>query len=257
MGDRFGGEAQLRKAEFLAEVTNKVLQELVIRCAKTEVIRDYFQVAVVGYGVGKNGVASALGGALQGRDFVKISELAENPVRVDTRTKKIPDGAGGLVDTNVRFPVWVDPRNENGTPMCSAIRYAQKLVTEWLSEHGSCFPPIVLHITDGESGDGDPRPLAKELTSLSSTDGGVLFFNCHVSSSKAPKVIFPSDDSGLPDEPSRVLYESSSVVPSAFSAAAKEHGINLSETTRGFVFNADPVDLVQFFEIGTRPSNLR
>jgi len=31
----------------------------------------------------------------------------------------------------------------------------------------------------------------------------------------------------------------------------------LTEAARGFVFNADVAALVQFFDIGTRPANLR
>jgi len=35
---------------------------------------------------------------------------------------------------------------------------------------------------------------------------------------------------------------------------AKNYGFNLSDGTRGFVFNADAVLVIQVLDIGTRPS---
>jgi len=37
----------------------------------------------------------------------------------------------------------------------------------------------------------------------------------------------------------------------------QQEGINVSENTRGFAFQADLVTLIKFLDIGTRPSNLR
>jgi hypothetical protein len=33
--------------------------------------------------------------------------------------------------------------------------------------------------------------------------------------------------------------------------------MHITETSRGFAFNADMVSLIRFLDIGTRPSNLR
>jgi hypothetical protein len=45
------------------------------------------------------------------------------PARVETRTKKVSDGAGGLVDQAVKFPIWFDAVASGGTPMCGAERH--------------------------------------------------------------------------------------------------------------------------------------
>jgi hypothetical protein len=58
-------EAGGSKAEVVADALNRLLTELAIRCAKEEGVRDYFHVAVIGYG-GRT-AHSALGGALQGQ----------------------------------------------------------------------------------------------------------------------------------------------------------------------------------------------
>src|ERR1700733_3775555 len=94
MGDTFPGEGAKRKADGVADAINKLLQELVIRCAKEEGIRDYFHVGVIGYG---STVGPAFGGALSGKDLAPISAIANSPARIEERAKKVDDGAGGLV----------------------------------------------------------------------------------------------------------------------------------------------------------------
>ena len=258
MADPFGGgEGQLRKADILADVTNRTLRDLVIRSTKAEEIRDYYCVAVMGYGTSSGEVASAFVGQLAGKSFAKISEVGEYPARVDNRLKKVPDGAGGLVDQPLRFPIWVDPSAQHKTPMCAALDTVRALLESWLGEHPHCFPPVVLHITDGESTDGDPTTAARAITALSSTDGNVLLFNCHLSSQRAGAIAYPSDGTGLPNEFARLLFEMSSVMPAEFRKTASETGLIMGEGSRGFVFNADPTALIQFFDIGTRPANLR
>jgi hypothetical protein len=113
------------KAQGLADAINKLLQNLCIKCAKEEGIRDYFHVGVIGYG---KVVGPAFAGALSGRELVPISEVGATPARVDARTKKVSDGAGGLVEQAVKFPVWFDATAEGGTPMCAALQEAGRIV---------------------------------------------------------------------------------------------------------------------------------
>ena len=254
MADGFGGGEGLRKSDFVADVVNRTLHDLVIRCTKAEEIRNYYFVSIIGYG---GAVQSAFSGALAGKMTVPIGEVADNPARLDTRTKKVSDGAGGLVDQQVRFPIWIDAGSGGGTPMCAALAQAKTVLEQWLPEHKNGFPPTVLHLTDGESTDGDPTALGKELHSLATSDGAVLVFNCHVSSQRAAKVEYPSGDAGLPDQFARTLFGISSILPESFRRAADQTGVKVAEGARGFVFNGDPTSVVQFFEIGTRPANLR
>jgi|SRR5579871_389152 len=254
MNDAFGGEQVLRKADFVADVVNRTIHDLVIRCTRTEEVRNYYYISVVGYG---GSVGPALGGSLSGKTLPSISEVAEMPARVEERTKKIPDGAGGIVETKVRFPVWMDPVSNGGTPMCQSFAYVRDLIDQWLSQHKSGFPPTILHLTDGESTDGDPSSTGRELLSRETGDGALLLFNCRVSSRHSMKIDFPSDESRLPDEFSKMLFSLSGVLPAPFRRAANDIGISVGEGARGFVFNGDPVSVAQFFDIGTRPANLR
>jgi hypothetical protein len=254
MGDSFGGEIAARKADFVADVMNRTLHDLVIRCTRTEEVRNYCHISVIGYG---GSVGPVLAGPLAGRDLVPVAELADNPARIETRNKKVSDGAGGLVDTQVRFPIWLEPTVGGGTPMCQALGMVSQIVDHWVSEHRSGFPPTILHLTDGESTDGDPSEIGKKIMSARTSDGDALLFSCHVSSTRSSKVEFPSGDSSLPDNFAKMLFNISSTLPQPFLQSAQQIGLNMGEGARGFVFNGDAASVVQFFEIGTRPANMR
>ncbi|MEO7143652.1 MAG: hypothetical protein ABI165_09145, partial [Bryobacteraceae bacterium] len=206
------------KADGVADAINRLLQNLVIKCAKSEGVRDYYHVGVIGYG---SKVGPALSGELSDRTLVPISELAEHPQRIEERTRKMDDGAGGLVDQTVRFPVWFDAASKGGTPMCEALALAERTVRDWIAQHPSSFPPIVTNISDGESTDGDPTTAAQRIQGLTTDDGAALLFNIHLSSNRAAPVEFPDSDAQLADRYSRLLFGMSSDLPSHIQQAAR------------------------------------
>lgn len=249
------GETVQQKAQGVADTINRWLQELSIKCAKSEGVRDYYHIGVIGYGAN---VGPAFAGTLTGRELVPLSMIAENPARLEERTKRIPDGAGGLVEQTVRFPIWFDPVANGGTPMCRASGEAYTILDQWLTDHPSCFPPTVIHITDGESTDGDPSDTFVRLTSLSSSDGNLLLFNIHLSANpNARPIRFPDSLDSLPDDYARMLFRTASFLTPAMRSVAREQGLSMSDQAKGFVLNADMVSLIQALDIGTRPSNLR
>jgi hypothetical protein len=255
MADRFGNsESSSSKADQVATIINRFLQNLVVRCAKAEGIRDYFEVGVIGYG---NTAGFALRGALDGVGIVPISRVAASPLRVEERTRKVDDGAGGLVDQPVKFPVWFDAIANGGTPMGQALGLAQQSLLDFVQRHPDCFPPIVVNITDGEATDGDPSNAAVALRQVATSDGNVLLFNVHCSSTKAQPIIFPADATILPDRFAQLLFSMSSELTESMRVSAQADGIAVADTSRGFVFNADPVALITLLDIGTRASNLR
>ena len=254
MADPFGEDSKRRKSDQVADVLNRLLQNLIIKCAKQEGVRDYYHIGVIGYG---NQVGPAFAGALAGKDLVPISEVANTPARIETRTKKGDDGAGGLADQTVKFPIWFDPIAHGGTPMCQALTQAQSVMQGWVDQHPHGFPPVVINISDGEPTDGDPSAPAEALMQVSSSDGNVLLFNIHISSHNASAVLFPDGDESLPDDHARLLFNISSRLPDFLRTFVQQEGISVSDNTRGFAFQADLVTLIKFLDIGTRPSNLR
>jgi uncharacterized protein YegL len=254
MEDDWSGEPGKKKADGLATIINRLLQNLVLKCAKSEGIRDYYHVGVIGYG---GSVGPAFSGELSNRDLVPISEIANAPARIEERTRKVDDGVGGLVDQTVKFPVWFDATASGGTPMRAALSCTEGILTAWISQHADGFPPIVINITDGESTDGDPTQAAGAVTSLATTDGHALLFNVHLSEHRAEPIQFPDAEGGLPDQYAKLLFRMSSPLPPSMQGVARQEGFEVGGAARGFVFNADMVSVIQFLDIGTRPSNLR
>jgi hypothetical protein len=167
------------------------------------------------------------------------------------------DGAGGIIEQSVKFPVWFEAHASGGTPMCQAITKAAEELVAWCDAHPSSYPPTVLHITDGESTDGDPEQLAAHLKQLQTSDGGVLMFNLHVKPSSSSAIEFPSSETGLPDTYAKLLFRMSSPLPDHLIRFAQDKGHQIGMEARGFMFNADAVQIVDFFDIGTRASQLR
>src|SRR5439155_11815064 len=183
---------------------------LVLKCAKSEGIRDYFYVGAIAYG---GQVAPAWGGALAGQHLIPVSNLANSPLRVEARTRKIDDGAGGILEQKFKFPVWFEAKPGGRTPMCQALATAQQFLKVFLERFPSCYPPLVVNITDGMSTDGDPRAAATALCELASTDGNVLLFNAHISNSVALPIEFPDKEDALPDNFAKLLFRMSSPLP--------------------------------------------
>jgi hypothetical protein len=243
----------------VADAINRLLRELTIKCAKSEGVRDYYHIGVIGYGGDEtaNRVSPAFVGPLAGRELAPICDIANNPARIEERSKKIDDGAGGLVDQKVKFPIWFDAIAGGGTPMCGALNMAQTILSGWVAQHPSGFPPICINVSDGESTDGDPTTAAEGVKSLGTSDGNVLLFNIHLSSQAGAPVEFPESEIGLPDQFAKLLYKMSSPLPAHMQSIARGEGMRVSEMSRGFAFNADMVALIRFLDIGTHPSNFR
>lgn len=243
------------KAEFVADALNRTLMNLVTRCTKAEGVRDYFEVGVLGYG--GNGVGNGFSGALGASVLNPISVIEQNPVRVEDRKKKMDDGAGGIMETSVKFPVWFEPKASGGTPMREALTSAAEELVSWCDAHPDCYPPTLLHVTDGESTDGDPEEIATHLNQIRTNDGEVLILNIHVSCLGNDTIRFPSSASGLPDTYAQLLFRMSSQLPEHLVKFAQDKGHTVGIESRGFMFNAEAAEIVDFFDIGTRASQLR
>jgi hypothetical protein len=255
MSERFGGgQGSASKADELALAINRCIHELIIKCSKDMEIYRYFQVGIIGYGYR---TGPALSGNLASQQLVWVDELYQNPLRVDTVQKQVPDGAGGLVATTVQLPVWFEPISNGGTPMNNAFQQAYAIIERWVYDHPTAFPPIVMNFTDGEPTDGDPSAIAHNLTNLSTQDGNVLLLNLHLSSSPAAAITFPDSETNLPDNHAKMLFRMASVLPDFMRGPAADYGYPTSTQSRAFIFNARIEHVIGFLNIGTRPSNLR
>src|SRR3984957_17767355 len=115
MAEPFGAQPEKPKAEGVADGINRLLQNLILKCAKGDGIRDYFHLGVIGYG---GRVAWALAGNLAGQKLVPVSVLANNPLKVEQRTRKVDNGSGGVIEQTFKFPIWFEAVAGGRTPMC-------------------------------------------------------------------------------------------------------------------------------------------
>jgi hypothetical protein len=240
-----------QKAEFVADVLNKTLYTLVTNCSKADGIRRYFDIGVLSYS--GDGIASGFHGANGNGVMRPITDVADSPLRVEERLRKTDDGAGGIVEQKTKFPIWFESKSVGRTPMRGGLMRAAEVIAEWCDSHPNSYPPTILHVTDGESTDGDPQEIADGIRELHTGDGKALLFNLHVSTQTGQETVFARDESGLVDDYSKMLFRMSSPMPAHLSQHAGDKGYSMTEGARGFIFNADPKLIVDFFEIGTRP----
>ena len=246
------------RADGVARALNKLLQTLVIKCAKQDGVRDYFEIGVIGYG---DTVRPVLGGALVGRELVRISEIA-NSARIQEETKKVPDhrNPGHFIEQKSKVPVWFEPVGAGRTPMCGAFSAAVEVLSKWVHEHRSSYPPIVVNITDGMATDGNPLYEVKRLWRIGTEDGGTLVFNCFISGESSQPILFPDSPDRLPTKYAQLLFKLSSPLPPRMRDVAEQDQNlrgNLSAESRGLAINANMATLITFLETGTKGPELR
>ena len=142
--------------------------------------------------------------------------------------------------------------------MCGAMDYVLQILRPWCDSHYFSFPPIVIHITDGESQDGNPEGNAESVRSIATSDGQVLLFNCHLSTLQTESLLFPVSEESLADEFARLLFRMSSPLPDLMVKNAEVFGVAIRPSARGMAFNADATKMIQMINVGTVVSqNLR
>lgn len=245
MNRRIAG-TEIPKRQAVADAVNSLLYEAVLRATGGDGVRHRFDIGVLGYGVGEEGVQSAFG-----KDLAPINEIAEMAKPPSNRVVGRPDGRGGVVQHTVQLPVWFEPVAKGQTVMYAAFERALAAAKAWTAEHQTSFPPIVINITDGGFVGKDPTPLVYEIQELCTEAGNALTFNCHVSESAAEVVMYPGPEvaAGF-QKRMRQLYEMSSVLPELMRERARELGYDIAPEARGYVLNADAASLIDFLEIG-------
>ena len=249
MEEPFIGLADQTKSVVVADSVNRLLQNIVLRSAKADGIRDYFHVGVIGYG---KTLQAGLGGSLPHDVLIPISKLADKPLRVETRKKTVTTHTGTSVEQTVKFPVWFDAEATGQTPMCEAFASAGLAVSGFINKYPKAYPPIVLNLTDGKPSDGNPQANARAIRNLATSDGNALVFNLLLTTKPGQPVYFLASESLLTDDYSKLLFRMSSELPPRMWEAAKAEGFPVDPKARGVVYNADPAAVVRFLDIGTR-----
>jgi hypothetical protein len=118
---------------------NRTLATLITRCTKAEGTRNYFDIGVIGYD--GSGAYNGFRGALESSVIHPISVIEASPLKIEERQKKVDDGAGGIIQQSIKFPVWFEPHASGGTPMRQAITKAAEELVTWCDSHQNSYPP--------------------------------------------------------------------------------------------------------------------
>ena len=258
MSGSLGGDPNETKKDGAANALNRVLDAISQRCSQGMDVRDYFHVGIITYttdSAGNTQLETPLPGTTPEQPFLSISEVVD-AAEVEEMQVKESDGAGGIVEVSRKFPVWLRPKAGYGTPMCAALTAASTALSDWTAQHRDSYPPMLINITDGEAGDGDPVAWAQRIMELETDDGNVLVYNVHLSEVSAAPSEYPSDESEVSiDEYARQMFRMSSAFPDSVVEMASGMGLPVTQGSRGYVYNADMVSLVQFLDIGTRAAS--
>lgn len=243
------------KSEAVTIVCNYILDELLARATRYGEVRDYYDIAVVGYS--GDAVMSLLPTAEDG--ITSISNLATYAPEPQTYhfEQHLDDGTTTLATFSLR--PWVKPMAEGKTPMYAAMLHIEELVNKWCGapQNRNSFPPLVFNISDGECSDGNEEDLAsiaERIRSLATHDGNTLLINIHLSTDDStPSVAFPSN--GLfsdIDSFRRMLFTMSSILPENMEPLIAEL-VNPGSygPYRCVAFNASINELMMILAIGS------
>jgi hypothetical protein len=245
MGTAWGNDLTRTRAVVAADDLNNLLYELIMVCVKGGEVRNFLDVGVIGYGGQGNRVGPAFEGTLIGRNLVTMDELATNPFRVEEREKLIPDGAGGMVHTKYKIPVWFSPVCAGYAPLSKALEYAVGILEPWCACHPKSFPPLVVHFGGGQPSDGYPSRAVSKLTFPGTQDGSVLLLNYLFSELAGDPLIFPENANQLSSVILKDLYHASSPIPSTLLHEIEFEYSNVSSHGRLFILNDHQVTLLR------------
>lgn len=245
-------------SQIVTDMINKILDELIGRCTKEDGIRDYFDISLIGYGGQDTRKANFLWqGKLSGKTWVSVSELKNNAQYEKRQVAKMIRGQMTIKEVDV--PYWFTPVAKHRTPMVDAFDKAFQLLKDWVQNHGDCYPPVVINITDGQYTDNTAEEFqqaASNIKALHTKDGHALLINCHISSKGQTSAIFPPDSNFLPgsDAYARQLFDASSEMPKSYNDQISRDIRNDPDaypTYHGMAYNANMDQLFKLLDIGT------
>jgi hypothetical protein len=215
-----------------------------------------FDLALVGYQSDPQGqlnVGSRWGGALAGRDFVPTGELLASPLRMETRVRKIPTpgGFGAPREETVEFPVWYAPTVGSKAPQIAAYTFCRELIARWAADAGpSPGTPLIVHISAGASGDGNPQLAISKLMELTTPGGHPLVLQAHLAASAAVVAsLYPSNYVYLTLGSARDQFRRASVLPPQLVEALRAAHVAVNPGARGLIYNAKIADLIQMLSL--------
>ncbi|MFI3281393.1 MAG: vWA domain-containing protein [Rikenellaceae bacterium] len=263
VGELKVGGTVISKAEMVARVANELIAELVERSRRSDGVRNYYDISIIGYS--NDRVSSLLAPDSWSTPITALDQSCTEEVDVE-REYIMADGSMQIFKEHVRR--WVMPHASGSTPIYETLLTVRDIVAEWCSkaENRDSFPPIIFNITDGESTDcsyDDIGEIASQIKSISTNDGQTLLFNIHIASNSSSKsLIIPSlEEMAQWNECSRSAlsqYNAASILPPIFNEALCQiKGVDAIEEARAMSYNCSATELITILNIGSISVKLR
>ena len=205
------------KADSIATTLNSLLNQLTA-------VPD-LEVAIAGYR-GDSGSGADIGcrwaGSLKGKRFVSTAALAEAPLAVETRVRKVP-AASGVLEESIKFPIWYAPQLGGGIFPVLGYGYCRHLVVAGVAPQVAWSrPPLVISFV-GDLLSQQVEIAVERVQSLVTPGGSPLVFHVHLGGPAASRpVVYPSNDVHLPPGPPCDVFRWSSVLPEYMIVALRK-----------------------------------
>ncbi len=256
---QYEGE-KVPKSEVVTKIINSLIDELLYRCRKGSDHQNYFDIGIFGYH--SDSVYSLLDFVDPGKKFFSVTELVNSVVKKRSTVKRRIDSKGDYFSFSSDTNWWTEAYSGGNTPTYTALKTVYCDITEWIKKHDrtECFPPIMIHISDGEPSDSSEEMLlniADKIRSIETNNGNLIFLNVHLASYDGESIIFPESEKEIEQahKNAKLLYHMSSDMPVQFHddiAAMKNTKItNKDAKIKGVVYNASVVDLIKVLSVGT------
>jgi len=123
-----------KKSEVVADVINDLLNTLLYKCQREGVVRDYFQILIIGYGQedsdGKCEPIFCWEGNLENKDWVKVSELKNNELKtLEYETQEVMPWGEVVSSKNIK-KIWMLPWNYVLKKLKSGLMIIQILILQ-------------------------------------------------------------------------------------------------------------------------------
>lgn len=248
---------RMRKMEAAALITNYTIDEIVVRATRGNEIRNYYDIAVVGYS--GDGVEVIIGD--HSDNLVDIKSLFEVMPQPSCYQITQQNSKGEAITTPLTLHEWVKPKACGTTPLYEALILIKSMLSDWCNNphNRHSFPPLVINISDGCCSDGDYNEvveIAKDIQVLRTTDGTTTFVNILLTTDREIReepLMFPSLDEFTPStDEEQLLHEMSSILPSELDdALCKLTGYKSNKTRKCFARNASICEILAMADIGT------
>lgn len=236
------------RTQFAAKAVNRVINTIIQKNFDGKQPKNRCFITVIGYDAEVKKLTSGF-----------LQKLEENPLRVEEVTKKVSDGAGGLVEIKVKMPIWIEPIDKDRwTNMTGAFLMAKETVEAWMADKPENPAPVIINISDGRpyydkkeisECEKETIEVVNEIKAIDTNDGKIQIFNAMLGDGE--KVIFPTSVDGLVSDEAKFLYEISTEIPEAYRSAAEKNELKYEAGARGAIYNADAEHLVKLIDFGS------